>query len=85
MSAPYNFSSGAVSGCEMWRTNGQTKVRPISSEEELDNALFNQQEKHRAEKDRGDIARGHVSDYHDGAGRRRAMKRKYKERYYYYR
>jgi hypothetical protein len=33
----------------------QAKVRPISFDEELDNTLFNQQEKHRAEKDRGDI------------------------------
>jgi hypothetical protein len=48
MSAPCNFLSATVSRCEVGRTlvrpaHGQTKVRPNSSEEELDNALFNQQ------------------------------------------
>src|SRR5215510_1013232 len=48
-------------------------LRTNFPEEELDNAIFNQQKKHWIEKDRGYIARGHVSDNHDGAGHRRAV------------
>src|SRR5262245_55552260 len=48
-------------------------LRTNFPQEELDNALFNQQKKRRIERDRSYIARGHVSDNHDGACYRRAV------------